>query len=421
MRLTVTTEDDKIVTVEVDAETQVANLKAIIEAETDLPGATQALVFNGRELVDASTLASSGVKDGDLIMVLTKPPPGSMNPAALHPDGSAVDPGAFQTHLKNDAHLMQQLRSGNPALHAAVLNPDPAPMQALLRDAHRARAEAEARRNAEIDLLNADPFDLEAQRKIEEAIRLQNVDANYETAMETTPEAFGSVIMLYVDMKVNDQPIKAFVDSGAQMTIMSLGCAQRLGLERLIDRRFQGTAKGVGTQKIIGKVHQAPIVIADVLMPCAITVLEKEQDIDFIFGLDMLKRHQCCIDLEKNELRVGSIGKSVPFLGEHALPASAKAIDDAEAEERNRAADGAGAAPGPVTDPVTETTGNVSGGVPGASVTQTQTPAPAPGASTESKIAKLVELGFDRAKCAEALEASGGNEEYAASLLFSGF
>ena len=419
MRLTVTTEDDKIVTVEVDAETQVANLKAIIEAETDLPGATQALVFNGRELVDASTLASSGVKDGDLIMVLTKPPPGSMNPAALHPDGSAVDPGAFQTHLKNDAHLMQQLRSGNPALHAAVLNPDPAPMQALLRDAHRARAEAEARRNAEIDLLNADPFDLEAQRKIEEAIRLQNVDANYETAMETTPEAFGSVIMLYVDMKVNDQPIKAFVDSGAQMTIMSLGCAQRLGLERLIDRRFQGTAKGVGTQKIIGKVHQAPIVIADVLMPCAITVLEKEQDIDFIFGLDMLKRHQCCIDLEKNELRVGSIGKSVPFLGEHALPAAAKAIDEAEA--RTRAADGAGAAPGPVTEPVTETTGNVSGDVPGASVNQTQTPAPAPGASTESKIAKLVELGFDRAKCAEALEASGGNEEYAASLLFSGF
>ena len=43
MRLTVTTEDDKIVTVEVDAETQVANLKATIEAETDLPGATQAL------------------------------------------------------------------------------------------------------------------------------------------------------------------------------------------------------------------------------------------------------------------------------------------------------------------------------------------------------------------------------------------
>ena len=427
MRLTVTTEHDKIVTVEVDAETQVTNLKAIIEAETDVPTATQVLVFNGRELTDASTLASSGVKDGDLLMVLTRPPPGAANPTALNPDGSAVDPAAFQTHLKNDAHLMQQLRGGNPPLHAAVLNADPAPMQALLRDAHRARAQAEAKRDAEIAALNADPFDLEAQRKIEEAIRLQNVDANYETAMETTPEAFGSVIMLYVDMKVNEFPIKAFVDSGAQMTIMSLGCAQRLGLERLIDRRFQGTAKGVGTQKIIGKVHQAPITIADVSMPCAITVLEKEQDMDFIFGLDMLKRHQCCVDLEKNELRVGSIGKAVPFLGEHALPASAKALtgeDEARGGDDKAGAAGAAAGSGPAETKAAELSGSaatVAGGVPAGSMDASPAPAPAPGASTESKIAKLVELGFDRAKCAEALEASGGNEEYAASLLFSGF
>jgi len=424
MRLTVTTEDDKIVTVEVDAETQVANLKAIIEAETDVPTATQVLVFNGRELTDASTLASSGVKDGDLLMVLTRPPPGAANPTALNPDGSAVDPAAFQTHLKNDAHLMQQLRGGNPPLHAAVLNADPAPMQALLRDAHRARAQAEAKRDAEIAALNADPFDLEAQRKIEEAIRLQNVDANYETAMETTPEAFGSVIMLYVDMKVNEFPIKAFVDSGAQMTIMSLGCAQRLGLERLIDRRFQGTAKGVGTQKIIGKVHQAPITIADVSMPCAITVLEKEQDMDFIFGLDMLKRHQCCVDLEKNELRVGSIGKAVPFLGEHALPASAKPTTGED--EKALTGDEAGAArpaetgSGPAETEAAGLSGSAATVAGGANSTE-PAPAPAPGASTESKIAKLVELGFDRAKCAEALEASGGNEEYAASLLFSGF
>ena len=427
MRLTVTTEDDKIVTVEVDAETQVTNLKAIIEAETDVPTATQVLVFNGRELTDASTLASSGVMDGDLLMVLTRPPPGAANPTALNPDGSAVDPAAFQTHLKNDAHLMQQLRGGNPPLHAAVLNADPAPMQALLRDAHRARAQAEAKRDAEIAALNADPFDLEAQRKIEEAIRLQNVDANYETAMETTPEAFGSVIMLYVDMKVNEFPIKAFVDSGAQMTIMSLGCAQRLGLERLIDRRFQGTAKGVGTQKIIGKVHQAPITIADVSMPCAITVLEKEQDMDFIFGLDMLKRHQCCVDLEKNELRVGSIGKAVPFLGEHALPASAKALtgeDEARAGDDEAGAAAAAAGSGPAETEAAGLSGSaatVAGGVPAGSMDASPAPAPAPGASTESKIAKLVELGFDRAKCAEALEASGGNEEYAASLLFSGF
>ena len=330
MLLTVTTEDDKIVAVDVDPDTVVENLKAIIEAETDVPSGTQAVVHNGRELRDADVLGPSGVKDGDLLMVLRRPAAGASNPMALGPDGAAVDPAAFQRQIRTDAHLMQQLRTGNPPLHAAILSPDTTQMQALLRQAHEARDRAEAARKAEIDLLNADPFDMEAQRKIEEAIRLKNVDENYEHAMETAPEAFGSVIMLYVDMEVNDHPLKVFVDSGAQMTIMSLGCAQRLGLERLIDRRFQGMAKGVGTQRIIGKVHQAPIKVAGVLLPCAITVLEKEQDMDFIFGLDMLKRHQCCIDLKENVLRLGSIEKSVPFLGEHELPSFAKAHGEEE-------------------------------------------------------------------------------------------
>ena len=407
MLLTVTTDDDKIVSVDVDPETVVENLKAIVQAETDIPASEQVIAHNGRELSDAHVLGSSGVKDGDLIMVLRRPPAGAANAMALAPDGAAVDPAAFQRHIRGDAHLMQQLRQGNPSLHGAILNDDPTQMQELLRQAHQARESQEAARKAEIDLLNADPFDVEAQAKIEEAIRLKNVDANYETAMDTTPEAFGQVIMLYVDMEVNGHALKVFVDSGAQMTIMSLGCAKRLGLERLIDKRFQGMAKGVGTQKIIGKVHQAPIKVAGILMPCAITVLEKEQDMDFIFGLDMLKRHQCCIDLKENVLRLGTIEKSVPFLGEHELPSFAKAHGEEEEAAKDASA-GASAADGGA--------GGSSGGAPTAGAG-----AGAGDDPTEAKVAKLAELGFDRAKCLEALQASGGNEEYAASLLFGGF
>jgi hypothetical protein len=57
-------------------------------------------------------------------------------------------------------------------------------------------------------------------------------------AMEYNPEAFARVVMLYVDCEVNGSPIKAFVDSGAQSTIMSQPTAQRLGLMRLIDYRL---------------------------------------------------------------------------------------------------------------------------------------------------------------------------------------
>jgi hypothetical protein len=57
--------------------------------------------------------------------------------------------------------------------------------------------------------------------------------------------------------------------------------------------------------------------------PCTFTVLEKN-DVDFLFGLDMLKRHQCVIDLKKAVLQIGSAGEEVPFLSEKDLPHSAR-------------------------------------------------------------------------------------------------
>ena len=57
-------------------------------------------------------------------------------------------------------------------------------------------------------------FDLEAQQRIAENIRLQNIQQNMEHALEYMPEAFGNVVMLYIDCQVNGHHVKAFVDSG---------------------------------------------------------------------------------------------------------------------------------------------------------------------------------------------------------------
>jgi len=58
----------------------------------------------------------------------------------------------------------------------------------------------------------------------------------------------------------------------------------------LLDTRFAGMAVGVGSSRILGRIHIADMEIGGVTLPCSFTVLE-DNKVDLLFGLDNLKRH----------------------------------------------------------------------------------------------------------------------------------
>lgn len=210
------------------------------------------------------------------------------------------------------------LRQQNPRLADAVN--EPARFAELVRSAQEAQTRAAQDRAR---LLAANPNDPRVQQEIMSLIQQQNIDASMEAALEHMPEAFAPVNMLYIDCKVNNHPVKAFVDSGAQMTIMSLQCAQRCNVERLIDKRWAGVARGVGTQTIVGRIHLGQLQIGGDFLACNFSVL-KDQSMELLLGLDMLKRHQCVLDLKANKLVIGTTGTQATFLSEADLPEDAR-------------------------------------------------------------------------------------------------
>ncbi|KAF3924580.1 hypothetical protein AA313_de0200165 [Arthrobotrys entomopaga] len=433
------------------------------ETQGQIPSDQQFLYHNGHLLADdTKTLEGLGLNDNDVLELHTRQTlqqlrqaqrgpasgPAGRQPAAGGRQGGGdfmTDTEVIRLRLLGNQNMMSQLREQQPELADAVN--DPQRFSQIYQMLDQRRRDAEMEKDREIARLNDDPFNVESQRRIEELIREEAVRENLQNALEYNPESFGRVTMLYVPVEVNGHPVKAFVDSGAQATIMSPKCAEDCGIMRLIDRRFAGIAKGVGTAKILGRVHSAQIKIGNLFLACSFTVMEGK-DVDLLLGLDMLKRHQASINLKDNVLEFGDT--RVMFLPENECPTSFEAPGQHEEPVLEGPAgslvggqSGAMIRP-PAVNPNFQGPGHTVGGGAGSSETpasvttpQPQTllspttlpptgasfnPPPLPqGRQTQhppEKVAQLTSLGFSETEAIQALNTANGNVDLAASLLF---
>mgnify|MGYP006413006511 CR=1 FL=1 len=318
------------------------------------------------------------------------PQPPTQQHASASPDDRIR---ALIQQTRSNPQAMEQIRRSHPALYDAVLAGNVEQVSRFVAS-EQSGQEGMNRRQAELmSRIARDPMDMEAQRMLEEEIRMRNVVENMENAMENHPESFATVSMLYIPLVINGVTVKAFVDCGAQATFLSAECAERCGVMRLVDSRFAGIAKGVGESKILGRVHVYQIKIGQSFFPVSFSILENG-GMDMLLGLDMLRRFQCSVDLRANVLRIGE--EAIAFLSEGEIGSTASSD----------------LAPVPAQQPL-PVANNPS------QAAQNPPPQGAPQDSEwQSKIAQLTGLGFPVQQCEAALRSTDGNVEMAAGLLF---
>lgn len=213
---------------------------------------------------------------------------------------------------------------------------------------------------------------------------------------------------------------------------MSAAAAERCNIQRLVDKRWAGVAKGVGVQKIIGRIHMVQIQIEDVFLTSSFSVLE-EQPMDMLLGLDMLKRHQCTIDLRENCLHIGTTQTKTRFLNENELPDCARLTASSPEEEQKLIEQTRKIQEELDMKEVLERSRQEAGGAStsaqsSSSSTTTSQPTTTTNAATtvlptdkfsESDVQELIKLGFSREQVIVELRSFNGNKTQATAALFA--
>lgn len=200
----------------------VETLRSSIHAETRIDPSAQHLYHNGNLITDnASTMEQLHIGDGDMLALHVRDMRGNTGiPAssAAGPSSSHRPPRVAQQQQQQRQQQQQQQQRhhaarsrpgqpdpetirlqilGNPSYraelqrtqpHLASVVDDPQRFAVAFSEATDRERRDRMERQQQIAALNADPFDIEAQAKIEEIIRQERVMENLQNAMEHNPE-----------------------------------------------------------------------------------------------------------------------------------------------------------------------------------------------------------------------------------------
>lgn len=142
---------------------------------------------------------------------------------------------------------------------------------------------------------------------------LQQIDEDMREVLQRHPESFRPPPLLYLPVKISGVSLGAVVDTAAQASFITLSSARRVGLERLMDRRFAGNASGNATTSggIVGRVHICTMIVGTTAVRCSLAVSESgpkgraTKMPDIVIGADVLLNTNAILDLKRKRLVIG--------------------------------------------------------------------------------------------------------------------
>lgn len=180
----------------------IADLKAVIQGDTNVSPPLQTLFHNNVQLLDDSkTLEQCHIQEDAMLGMLVSNTAGSEGGTgpgragqSSQPDqaesargrGRDPDPEMIRLQALGDPRILAHIRGQNPTLANAVS--DPVRFRQIWESIGQQQRDMDAQKQRELALLNADPFNVEAQAKIEEIIREERVMENVQNAMDYAPE-----------------------------------------------------------------------------------------------------------------------------------------------------------------------------------------------------------------------------------------
>jgi len=141
---------------------------------------------------------------------------------------------------------------------------------------------------------------------LKENKRQKKVDKNLDEALIKIPKLFKKCNLIYANCLINKTNIRVLIDSGAQISIIPLYIAKKIGIEDLIDYEINTNIIGVGNNNIdtIGKIS-----LIDIYFQISKNVNElnliqingsfsviDDDDSEPIFGLDLLINNNAIVD-----------------------------------------------------------------------------------------------------------------------------